>query len=194
MNEIKHFRFRANYSTEWPLKKPVGWVRLALMGKYHYKKVKKSSGKKTQWWPLIIFCLLLLVATYPVSGIEPWCCFWGRYFLRLIIWPNNMVLLPWKSLKSLYEDLWGPLIFNDPKFLEIFIKILKRFLKAFGLFISVKKLSLQYLWNIFKNLQKGLLLLKTFQNLGRSLNIYILNISNLGRIRENVLIYTKKLL
>ena len=85
------------------------------------------------------------------------CIFWGRYFLSLIIWLKNMVLISSRSLKSLYEDLWSPLIFKESKFLKIFIKILKRFLKVFGLFISVKKvnvftISLKFFTKIFKNI------------------------------------------
>ena len=76
------------------------------------------------------------------------CFSWGRYFLPLIICLKNMVLISSKSLKSYYKDLRSPLIFIEPKFSKIFIKILKRFLKVFGLFISVKK----YLTKIFKKI------------------------------------------
>ena len=85
-----------------------------------------------------------------------------------------MVLISSISLKSLYEDLWSPLMFKGPKFSKIFIKILKKFVKVFSLFMSVKKIiSLQYLWDeiFYKDLQKDLLLLKTFQDHWRSLDI-----------------------
>ena len=54
-----------------------------------------------------------------------WCTFWGRYFLSLIILLKNIVLISEKSLKSLHEDLWSPLIFKDPKFTKNFIRGLK---------------------------------------------------------------------
>ena len=81
------------------------------------------------------------------------CFFWERYFLPLIIWLKNMILI----LKSLYKDLRRLLIFIEPKFSNIFIKILKRFLKVFCLFISVKKIniftiSLKYFTKILKNI------------------------------------------
>ena len=137
MNEIKHFRFWAKYSTEWPVKYPVGWAHWALMGKYQDKNL---PGKKTKWKPLkIIFCFLLLVTTYILSHTEPWCVFLEEDIFCLWSCLKNMVLISSKSLKSYYKDLRSPLIFIEPKFSKIFIKILKRFLKVFGLFISVKK-------------------------------------------------------
>ena len=122
------------------------------------------------------------------------CIFWGRYFLSLIIWFKNMVLISSRSLKSLYEDLWSPLIFKESKFLKIFIKILKRFLKVFGLFISVKKvnvftISLKFFTKIFKNIfyfWRPFKISEDFEHL--------LNISNLRKRQEDMLKYTKKLL
>ena len=118
----------------------------------------------------------LLVAT--------WCTFWGRYFLSLMILLKNTVLISEKSLKSLHEDFWSPLIFKEPKFTNNFIRILKRFLKVLRLFVPVKKrISLQYLWDI---LQKSPKRYFTFEDHSGSLKIfeYLLNIFNLAKMRR----------
>ena len=180
----KNFRFWVNYSTEWLLQLA---SRLSLLGTggeiYTAIKTnleKKLSGNHWKWYSFVSFYLWLLDVF-----------FWGRYSLSLIIGLKNMVLISLKSLKSFYEDLWSPLIFKQPKFSKISAKISKSFLKVFSLFISVEKISSQYLWNILERSSKIYFI---YDELSSSLKFleHLLNIFNLGEMQKNMLKYTKK--
>ena len=138
MNEIKHFRIWANYSTECLLQIPSRLDLLGIVGKIPLQKLTRKKDPMATTQNNIIFvsfylCYLIL------SHLEPWCIFWGRYFPFLIIWLKIMVSISSKFSKNLYKNLWSPVIFKEPKFSKILLKILKTFLKDFSLFISVKE-------------------------------------------------------
>ena len=117
-----------------------------------------------------------------------WTCFSRKIFSVFDHITQEYDFNFFESLKSLYEGLWSPVIFEEPKFSKTFIKILI----VFSLFITVKKtniftISLKYLNKIFKNI---FLLLKTFRDLWRSLwrSKYFQTWEN----KENMQKYTKK--
>ena len=79
----------------------------------------------------------------PIT-LAPWC-FFEEYIFHLWSYDSRISFNFLKIFKkSVYEDLWSPLIFKEFKFSRIIKKILKRLLRLSSLFISVKN---KYLYN-----------------------------------------------
>ena len=96
-----------------------------------------------------------------------------------------------ESLKSLYEGLWSPVIFEEPKFSDLH-KDFEKILIVFSLFITVKKtniftISLKYINKIFKKIFYFWRPFEISDDLCEDLNIF-----KLEKIQENMQKYTKK--
>ena len=106
------------------------WGKTAIK---NYLEKRPSDNNRKQYNFASFYLWLLTLYHYRALDVffeEDICHLWSYY--------SRIGFDYSKSLKSLYEDLWSPFIFKKSKFSKTVIKILKRFLKFFSLFISVK--------------------------------------------------------